>query len=134
MALSEQEQRMLDEIESALHAEDPKFSSTMSSSIFDERSGVATRGLNIQSLAIGVLGLALLLGGVALAQVNLWFLALSVVGFLAMFGAGVWAMTGSGDVKASAKKTQKVKSAPRRGNGGNSGPGSMESRFRGRFG
>ncbi len=137
MALSEQEQRMLAEIESALYAEDPKFGSTMSGKAADLGGDRVPRGFSPRVIAIIAVGLALLIGGVAGAQMSLWFLILSVVGFLAMFGAGVWALTGTGDkpglvsVGSSAKgggKSNKAKKPrkPRQSGG-------LEDRFRGRF-
>ncbi|APT90967.1 hypothetical protein CSPHI_07885 [Corynebacterium sphenisci DSM 44792] len=145
MALSEQEQRMLDEIESALYAEDPKFTSTMTGHAFGGRSAGAPRGVTIQAVAIAVLGLVLLLGGVALAQMSLWFIALSVVGFIAMFAAGVWSLgTAPGDGAGPAPRRGRGGRGgrggggrgprpPRSPRGGGSGPGSLESRFRNRF-
>ena len=97
MGLSEQEQRMLAEIESALYAEDPKFGSAMSGKSMGLDSGGTSRGFSPRVIAIIGVGLLLLIGGMALANISLWFVTLSVVGFLAMFGAGVWALTGSGD-------------------------------------
>lgn len=139
MALSEQEQRMLDEIESALYAEDPKFTSTMTGHAFGGRSAGAPRGVTIQAVAIAVLGLVLLLGGVALAQMSLWFIALSVVGFIAMFAAGVWSL-GAGPAPGRGRGGRgggggggRGPRPPRTPRGGGSGPGSLESRFRNRF-
>lgn len=132
MGLSEQEQRMLAEIESALYAEDPKFGSAMSGKAMGLDSGGAPRGFSPRVIAIIGVGLLLLIGGMALATTSLWFLALSIVGFLAMFGAGVWALTGSSGnsklvpVGAGGPRPRK----PRR----QSSPGGgMEDRFRGRF-
>ncbi|WP_448852369.1 DUF3040 domain-containing protein [Corynebacterium sp. 335C] len=139
MALSEQEQRMLDEIESALYAEDPKFGSAMSARAFGDGGG-SPRGFSIRTTALLVLGLVLLIGGMVLSLQSLWFIALSVVGFLVMFGAGVWAMTGSGD--GAARRPGRAVRRPgsaragrtgRSGRGGNGG-GGMEERFRNRFG
>ncbi|MDY0113432.1 MAG: DUF3040 domain-containing protein [Corynebacterium sp.] len=134
MGLSEQEQRMLAEIESALYAEDPKFGSAMSGKSMGLDSGGSPRGFSPRVIAIIGVGLVLLVGGMALAQTSLWFLAMSIVGFLAMFGAGVWALTGSGDgsklvsVGADGSRAGKAKK-PRR----QSPSGGMEDRFRGRF-
>lgn len=132
MALSEQEQRMLAEIESALYAEDPKFGSAMSGKAAGLESGGAPRGFSLRVIAVIAVGLALLIGGVAGAQVSLWFLILSVVGFLAMFGAGVWALTGTGESKSLVSVGSKV------GGGGSRKPrkprdNGLEDRFRGRF-
>ena len=136
MGLSEQEQRMLAEIESALYAEDPKFGSAMSGKSMGLDSGGTSRGFSPRVIAIIGVGLLLLIGGMALANISLWFVTLSVVGFLAMFGAGVWALTGSGDgaklgsVGADGSRSAAKSRKPRRQ--GSSG-GSMEDRFRGRF-
>lgn len=75
MPLSEHEQRLLEQMERALYAEDPKFASSLRSS----RGGRASRG----HAALGVLavlaGLGLLIAGVATTVI-----ALGVVGFVAM--------------------------------------------------
>ena len=132
MGLSEQEQRMLAEIESALYAEDPKFGSAMSGKSMGLDSGGTSRGFSPRVIAIIGVGLLLLIGGMALANISLWFVTLSVVGFLAMFGAGVWSGDGAklvfvgADGSRSSAKSRK----PRRQ--GSSG-GGMEDRFRGRF-
>lgn len=138
MGLSEQEQRMLDEIESALYAEDPKFGSAMSDRAFSlDGQSSGGRGFSIRVVAVMLVGLVLLVGGVAAASVNAWFIALSIVGFAVMFGAGVWALTGSPSrgemsVESLSKKRnsgrRSVKSS--RNSGGSS---SLESRFRDRF-
>ncbi|MDO5731257.1 DUF3040 domain-containing protein [Corynebacterium sphenisci] len=145
MALSEQEQRMLDEIESALYAEDPKFTSTMTGHALGGRSAGGPRGVTIQAVAIAVLGLVLLLGGVALAQMSLWFIALSVIGFIAMFAAGVWSLGAApGDRPDPAPRRRgrggrggggggRGPRPPRTPRGGGAGPGNLESRFRNRF-
>lgn len=133
MSLSEQEQKALREIEQSLLAEDPKFGASVAS---EETFNFQGGGFSLKALAIGVVGLVMLVGGVALAQNSLWFIALSVVGFLVMFGAGIWSLMGS---KSSSDST-----APR-GNAGraqadSSGPSKdgglgskMEENFRRRF-
>lgn len=141
MALSEQEQRMLDEIESALYAEDPKFGSAMSARAFGDEGG-SPRGFSIRTVALMVLGLVLLVGGMALSLTSLWFIGVSIVGFLVMFGAGVWAMTGSRNegLRGAARVAAGIPSGRRPGGtrrgqgGGNGGSGGMEERFRNRFG
>lgn len=145
MGLSEHEQRMLDEIESALYAEDPKFSSTMAGNAFSfPEENSAPRGFSLQVIALMLLGLLMLIGGVAVFSVSTWFIALSVAGFILMFGSGVWALTGAG------KKGKTGKTASSSGFGfgksgspkgrrgafggrGTSGDSTLESRFRGRF-
>ena len=66
MPLSDHEQRMLDEIESALYAEDPKFASSV-------RGGALrapTMRRRIQGAALFVIGLAMLVSGVAFATLR----------------------------------------------------------------
>ena len=61
MPLSEHEQRLLDQIERALIAEDPKFASTVRAG----RLRRPSRRRRIQGLGLFVLGLVLLVVGVA---------------------------------------------------------------------
>lgn len=83
--LSEHEQRMLEQMERALYAEDPKFASAL------EGSGLRTytRRRVYQAVAGFLVGIALLMAGMVAKQV--W---LSVVGFLVMLGCAVLAVTG----------------------------------------
>lgn len=120
MPLSEHEQRLLDQIERALIAEDPKFASTV-------RAGRPrpTRRRRIQGVALFVLGLVLLVVGVALWHEATAFLALGVVGFLAMLGGAVLAVTSLG----ASDSTQKSNDEADKGRFG----GKMEERFRRRF-
>lgn len=85
MPLSEHEQRMLEQMERALYAEDPKFASAL------EGSGLRTytRRRVYQAVAGFLAGIALLMAGMVTKQV--W---LSVVGFLVMLGCAVLAVTG----------------------------------------
>ncbi|MBL3668744.1 DUF3040 domain-containing protein [Streptomyces sp. M2CJ-2] len=85
MPLSEHEQRMLEQMERALYAEDPKFASAL------EGSGLRTytRRRVYQAIAGFLVGIALLMAGMVAQQV--W---LSVVGFLVMLGCAVLAVTG----------------------------------------
>ena len=62
MSLSEQEQRMLREIEQSL-AQDPAFSAVVAGHSPSPQSGLTLRGL-----AITVVGLVMLVGGVGLSQ------------------------------------------------------------------
>ena len=61
MPLSEHEQRLLDQIERALYAEDPKFVSTVRGG----RLRKPTRRRRLQGIAVFALGLVLLVLGVA---------------------------------------------------------------------
>ena len=75
------------------------------------------------------------LGGIALAQQSLWFVSLSVLGFLVMFGSGVWMLRGKSEDSLVAVGTH----APARGHNkqskkGGSGVGNrLEDNFRRRF-
>ena len=121
MPLSEHEQRLLDQIERALIAEDPKFASTV-------RAGRSrpTRRRRIQGAALFVLGLVLLVAGVIFFSKAMAFLALSVVGFLAMLGGAVLAITSVGAGSSAPTKGSEPDNKGRFG-------GKMEERFRRRF-
>ena len=80
MPLSEHEQRLLDQIERQLYAEDPKFASAVRS--HDVKSHLLGRVKRY--LALLVLGLGALLGGVIIRNVFL-----GVAGFLVMLAAGL---------------------------------------------
>lgn len=127
MSLSEQEQKALREIEQSLLADDPKFGASVAG---DGGSGVQGAGLTLRSVALGVLGLVMLIGGVALAQQSLWFIILSVVGFLVMFGAGVWALRGDG---GKLKNANSGRSAKPKNSGSSARGNRMEENFRRRF-
>ncbi|MFC8450203.1 DUF3040 domain-containing protein [Kitasatospora sp. NPDC057223] len=85
MPLSEHEQRLLEQMERALYAEDPKFASAL------EGTGLRayTRRRVYQAAAGFVVGIGLLMGGMVAQQI--W---VSVVGFLVMLGCAVLAVTG----------------------------------------
>jgi hypothetical protein len=99
MPLSEHEQRLLDQLEQQLHADDPKFASHMESA---SGRSLSTRQIVVGSL-VAVAGILTLLIGIS-SQI----IALGVLGFLVM-GAGVyWATSrrsggkaGTGGRKAS---------------------------------
>ena len=87
MPLSDHEQRMLDQIESALYAEDPKFASSVRGGGL--RAPTARRRL--QGVALFVLGLGMLVSGVAFRATWIGTLPiLSIVGFVVMFGGVVF--------------------------------------------
>ena len=79
MPLSEHEQRLLDEIEQALYAEDPKFASAVRSARSRSRSRSGSHRRN--SLVISLLGIGLGLG-LVLVGLLATVIALSVVGFV----------------------------------------------------
>jgi hypothetical protein len=82
--LSEHEQRMLEQMERALYAEDPKFASAL------EGSGLRTftRRRVYQAVAGFAVGIALLMGGVI--EEIIW---ISVAGFLVMLGSAAFGIT-----------------------------------------
>ena len=131
MALSEQEQRMLEEIERALIADDPRLAHRAS------KDSQGTFAFNIQSGAIMLVGLCMLVGGVSLAQFSLWFVALSILGFFTMFAGGMMAFHRTGTRSKAAKGkgagSAKVSAASSRA-AKNGGIGDrMEDSFRKRF-
>ncbi|MCV7281507.1 DUF3040 domain-containing protein [Mycolicibacterium flavescens] len=132
MPLSDHEQRMLDQIESALYAEDPKFASSVRGGTLRAPS---TRR-RIQGAALFVIGLALLVSGVAFPATQIsGFPVLSVIGFIVMFGGVVFAITGP-RVAGGRDRSPVEPGAPRpkRAKGGTgSFTSRMEDRFRRRF-
>lgn len=92
MPLSEHEQRMLEQIENALYAEDPKFAS----SVNRRRLGRSTGRRRLQAAAIFVVGLVLLVGGLIVDVKVGGFPIISLIGFLVMFAAGLLALWGGG--------------------------------------
>lgn len=104
MPLSEHEQRLLDELEQQLHAEDPKFAKALASD--------PVRSLSTRHIVIGVLvmivGILVLLSGVAIKLT-----VIGILGFLIM-GAGVYVAVSrprfSATPDASSKTGSKQKS------------------------
>ncbi|MCP2278885.1 MULTISPECIES: DUF3040 domain-containing protein [Nocardia] len=138
MPLSEHEQRMLEQIESALYAEDPKFAS----SVRGGRLRSTSSRRRLQAAALFVLGLFLLVAGIAAPVKPGGFPIISLIGFIVMFGAGVLLLLGNSKGAArGARSGEAPSSGP--GGGGSSGPGRqrksggfserMEDRFRRRF-
>jgi hypothetical protein len=119
--LSEHEQRLLDEIDQALYAEDPKFASAVRSARAHSR---IRRSVLLCVLGV-VLGLGLVLVGL-LANI----IALSVVGFVLLvgaFGYGAQTLRSRGSSTASSPETGP---RPARSSGLRS---RMEDRLRRRF-
>jgi hypothetical protein len=99
--LSEHEQRLLDQIERALYAEDPKFASTVRQT--DLRTHMRRR-LRRAAFVL-VLGFALMLVGVVAQQI-----LLGVAGFVVMLGAlllalSSWKRLGAGPSKGTPADT-----------------------------
>ena len=128
MPLSDHEQRLLEQIERALYAEDPKFASAVSST--DLRTHARRRVR--RAIVLLVLGMAGLLAGVMTTEV-----ALGVAGFCLMLFALVYAasqykkVAGRPDLRVAGSDG---KPAPRRGKQ-RKAPllQRMEERFRRRF-
>ena len=134
MPLSDHEQRMLDQIESALYAEDPKFASSVRGGTLRAPS---TRR-RLQGAGLFVIGLAMLVAGVAFKATMIGsFPILSVVGFVVMFGGVVFAITGprvAGGRERSGPSSSSGGARQRRPKGGGgSFTSRMEDRFRRRF-
>ncbi|MGQ4600488.1 DUF3040 domain-containing protein [Nocardia sp. R6R-6] len=136
MPLSEHEQRMLEQIESALYAEDPKFAS----SVRGGRLRSTSSRRRLQAAALFVLGLFLLVAGIAAPVKPGGFPIISLIGFIVMFGAGVLLLLGT--AKAVGKNDRSGGGDASSG-GGSGGRGRqrksgrfserMEDRFRRRF-
>jgi len=122
MPLSEHEQRLLEQIERALYAEDPKFASTVRGGRFRKPA----RRRRAQGVALFVLGLVLLVVGVAVKALWLGGVpAVSVLGFLVMLAGALLAVTSVTGGKAAASteaETDRHRFTDR-----------MEQRFRRRF-
>jgi Protein of unknown function (DUF3040) len=131
MPLSDHEQRMLDQIESALYAEDPKFASSVRGGGL--RAPTARRRL--QGAGLFALGLAMLVAGVAFHATWIGTLPiLSIFGFVVMFGGVVFAVTGSRLAGRGERPGASAAARERRGKGaGGSFTSRMEDRFRRRF-
>ncbi|TDP97234.1 DUF3040 domain-containing protein [Labedaea rhizosphaerae] len=132
MPLSEHEQRLLDQIERALYAEDPKFASTVRGA----RLRRPSRRRRVQGIALFVLGVALLLLGVMFPLIKLASVpVVSVLGFLVMFFGAVitWTSMRHGDAAESEAEGPSGSGTPgdKKRQGGFSQR--MEDRFRRRF-
>jgi hypothetical protein len=125
MPLSEHEQRLLEQIERALYAEDPKFASTVRGAKMRRPS----RRRRLQGAALFLLGLVLLIVGVIVPLRALEVPVLSVLGFLVMFAGAVIAILG-GRRRAAAGESG---DSAGRGSGRSTFTQRMEDRFRRRF-
>lgn len=122
MALSEYEQRKLEEIERSLHSDDPALATILN-------TGVVRRHRRVVAVSAFAAGFAALVGGAVIALSLSWLgIALSVLGFVGMaIGAGLFF-------------TGQVRGGPPSGSGragqrpaGSSWRARMEERFRARF-
>ncbi len=103
MPLSDHEQRLLEQIERALYADDPKFASTV------QRTDLRTHYRRRAIRAVGALGvgLAVMLAGVIAQR---WYVG--VAGFVIMLLAG---LRGAGALKRLSGRAPLTGKAPRRG-------------------
>lgn len=133
MPLSEHEQRMLEQIENALYAEDPKFASNVRS----RRFGGSTARRRLQAAVLFLVGLLLLIGGVIIEVRIGGFPIVSLIGFLVMFGAGLLALWGSrsgpSDGSAASGAARQSGSSGREPRQGRKFSDRMEERFNRRF-
>jgi Protein of unknown function (DUF3040) len=109
--LSEEELRLLEQMERALVEEDPKFASTL-------RGTSLRRSARRRAIAAGVvfvLGIGLLMGGVMSGKGALGF-AIGIGGFVVMLGSATVALTAiRGQQQASAPVDPRTASHPSRG-------------------
>ncbi|QBI53879.1 DUF3040 domain-containing protein [Streptomonospora litoralis] len=105
MPLSEHEQRMLDQIEQALYAEDPKFANT----VRQTNPAVHYKRSIVQASIGFVVGISLLMGGAIFQQV-----IVGVIGFVVMlacllWGLSAWRRVAGGTAEAAAEPQGKSK-------------------------
>ncbi len=86
MPLSEEELRLLEQMEQALAQEDPKFASTLRGSAMERTAKLRTVG----ALAVFVLGVAMLMGGAVSQQIWLAVLGFVVMVASATLGLAAW--------------------------------------------
>jgi hypothetical protein len=116
---------MLDQIERALYAEDPKFASTVRGA----RLRRPSRRRRLQGAVLFIAGIALLLSGLIIPVKPLGIPVISVAGFLTMFLGAVLLWTALRHPDVPEVSTDKGEDKPRR----NSFSQRMEERFRRRF-
>lgn len=107
MPLSEHEQRLLEQMERALYAEDPKFASALR----QPTAGGGSRKRLILGALVVIAGLALLVTGVAVK-----IALVGVLGFIAMLAGAVIAFTGGKPAAAAEGDAQAPAATGRPGN------------------
>ena len=110
MELSEEELRLLEQMERALVEEDPKLASTLRGTSFQR----AARRRAILGGVILLVGIALLVGAVLLDLTALLQTIMGVLGFVVMLGGAVVALT---SVRAPGTPAAKVRASGRSGLG-----------------
>lgn len=130
MPLSEHEQRLLDQIERALYAEDPKFASTVRGA----RLRRPSRRRRLQGVALFVLGVVLLVVGMILPIRLSGIPVVSLLGFLVMFFGALLTYAalrhGAGEAEEGAEEPESSDASKVRRS---SFSQRMEDRFRRRF-
>ncbi|MBE2997369.1 DUF3040 domain-containing protein [Nocardiopsis sp. HNM0947] len=131
MPLSEHEQRMLDQIERALYAEDPKFANSVrhTNPAVHYKRRIVKAGLGF------VVGVVLLLTGLLLGEIVLQ-VGVSVLGFVLMlasflYGASAWRRAAGGGGEAAMVAEEPEGKQKRKGGGG--GRPGMMNRFEERW-
>ncbi|MEW1957267.1 DUF3040 domain-containing protein [Kineococcus sp. NPDC059986] len=104
MPLSEHEQRLLEQMERALSADDPKFANAMKGS----RHGRAARRRLLIGIAAVVVGLVLLIIGASTSQI--W---LGAGGFIVMLAGTIWAFSPARGTTGAASGQPPTTGAPR---------------------
>ena len=128
MPLSEHEQRLLDQIERALYAEDPKFASTVRGAKLRRPS----KRRRVQGIVLFVAGVAALIAGVIFPQLAIASIpVVSVFGFLLMFFGVLITLTTLRRGDQVAEGVQEEGGKPTRSR--SSFSERMEERFRRRF-
>lgn len=127
MPLSEHEQRVLQQMEKALYAEDPRLASTLKSSVRG-----AGHGLDRRRVAIGIVGALVGLGLVVLGVMSqmIW---VGAIGFLLMVLGGAWAAKPQGRTRRNAQGGNHPGGGGGRGGGGGGGGRPVSPRPSGTF-
>ena len=137
MPLSEHEQRMLDQIERALYAEDPKFANT----VRQTNPAVHYKRWIIKAGVGFVLGMGMLLLGLLLSNPDASLalpVTISVLGFILMltcflWGANAWRKAAGGGAEAAmAAEAEEAEAKQKRKEKGEKRPGMM-NRFEERW-
>lgn len=139
MPLSEEELRLLEQMERALVAEDPKFASTLRGTKMRQHA----RRQVIGGVLVFVVGVALLMSGAVLGQNT--GIILGVLGFVVMLGSAYFALTawrgqsrgnltGSGSTASGTPNLRVVPGGKKtRGRAGTPKQGTMMQRFEERW-
>lgn len=122
MPLSEHEQKLLDQMERALYAEDPSFATQMKG---HSGPGVTSRTRLVIGIIVAMLGLAVVVFGVSAASIPV-----GIVGFVVMVAGVAWAATPQRGPRATAPSRS---SAQRRVGRGRAGKGARKPAGRSSF-